>query len=286
MSVSGYHDSVTAARRLIEQRLDDPLSLEELSAEVGLSPFHFHRLFRGLTGETVAVYARRLRLQRAAQRLGQGADDILQIALDAGYGSHEAFTRAFTRQFGVSPSTFRQARRQTRIPMQHALWKEAPMDIRIENATACHIAFVRHVGPYEGVGEAWGQLMKWGWSKMIFGKPDTFGLCYDDPDVVAPEKIRYDACMAVKPGTRVKAPVETRDLPAGTFAVVEHVGPYEQFAEVYARLCGQLASEEVAGRRWRLADAPSREKYLNDPRKTRPEDLRTEIWMPVEQVQA
>ena len=155
------------------------------------------------------------------------------------------------------------------------------MNIRIEQTEPCTVACVRHVGPYTGVAEAWGALMKWGWSKMMFGRPQTFGLCHDDPEVTAPEQVRYDACMVVRPGTKVKAPVELRELPAGTYAVVEHAGPYEQLGDTYTALIGQLTAEPVAGQNWQLGDPPAREIYMNDPRKTPPEELRTEIWMPV-----
>ena len=104
-------ERIEAAQRLLESRLDDDLSLDEVAREAHFSPFHFHRLFRGLTGETVRGYVRRLRLERAAHRLVQGEDEILGVALDAGYGSHEAFTRAFREHFGTAPSVFRTERR-------------------------------------------------------------------------------------------------------------------------------------------------------------------------------
>jgi AraC family transcriptional regulator len=79
----------------IQRHLDGPLALDDLAGLAGFSPFHFHRVFRGMTGESVQAHIRRLRLERAAQRLKHGGRSILEIALDAGYDSHEAFTRAF-----------------------------------------------------------------------------------------------------------------------------------------------------------------------------------------------
>lgn len=275
-----WRERIERARRLIESRLEEEVPLENLAAAACASVYHFHRVFRGLTGETVREYARRLRLERAAHRLTHGRDDILTIALHCGYDSHEAFTRAFKRHFAVSPSEYRSEGRAARTtPEDPAM--TPPIDVRIEEFPRRRIAFVRHDGPYEGVGEAWGALMKWGWLKMLFGKAATFGLCYDDPDVTPAERLRYEACMVVSEKTRVKHPVELREMPAMTCAVTLHAGPLNEIGTAYARLFAHVASEPIGGRRWLLGDPPSLERYLCDPRKVRPQDMRTEICMPV-----
>ena len=88
----------------IQARLDEDLSLAVLAAEASLSPHHFHRMFRGLVGETPERYCQRLRLERAAfQLLVYRRASILETALDCGFKNHETFTRAFGQHFGVSP---------------------------------------------------------------------------------------------------------------------------------------------------------------------------------------
>ena len=274
-----YRECIGRTCRLLEERLDEDLPLEVIARAAHLSPFHFHRLFRGLMGETVRTHVRRLRLERAAHRLTRGDDDVLALALDAGYSSHEAFTRAFKRRFGVAPSVFRQERRAVIARQTEGII----VDVRIRTRESVHVAYVRHVGPYDQVGDAWQTLMKWGWSKMMFGRPETFGLCHDDPDVTAPEQVRYDACMVVDPNSKVKGAVELKEVKGGKYAVATHEGPYDNLGETYAGLCAAVADGAVDGRRWRLGDPPSIEVYLNDPRKTAPEDLRTEVWMPLQQ---
>ena len=88
----------------IEGHLDEDLSLGQLAEVADLSPYHFHRIFRATIGEGVAEYVRRVRLEAAAIALKATTDSVTNVAFDAGYGSHEAFTRAFRRRFGVSPS--------------------------------------------------------------------------------------------------------------------------------------------------------------------------------------
>ena len=112
------HDYKRRVQRVlvhIQQHLDEALRLDELAAIACFSSFHFHRVFRGMVGESVKEYIRRLRLERAASQLKVGKEPVTQIAFDAGYLSHEAFTRAFNAWFGTSPSGFR-ALRHRRLP--------------------------------------------------------------------------------------------------------------------------------------------------------------------------
>lgn len=95
----------------IEARLTDELSLGPVAAAAGLSSYHFSRMFRALTGETVTSYIRRRRLTEAARSLIHRDDRLIELALTYGFDSQAAFSRAFKRQFGVPPGAYRKARR-------------------------------------------------------------------------------------------------------------------------------------------------------------------------------
>ncbi len=94
----------------IETHFDAAIDLDEIAAAAGVSRFHLSRVFGLATGRSVQGYLRGRRLSEAARALAQGAPDILAVALDAGYGSHEAFTRAFGEQFGLTPEALRAQR--------------------------------------------------------------------------------------------------------------------------------------------------------------------------------
>jgi AraC family transcriptional regulator len=93
----------------IESHIAEPLTLDDVAGVAGVSRFHLVRAFAAATGSSVMRYVRVRRLTRAAQALAAGAPDILSLALEADYGSHEAFTRAFRDHFGVTPETVRAA---------------------------------------------------------------------------------------------------------------------------------------------------------------------------------
>jgi AraC family transcriptional regulator len=278
----------------IQDHLDEELSLDVLAAIACFSPYHFHRVFRGMVGESVKEHVRRLRLERSAHRLKLTQQPITTIAFEAGYETHESYTRAFRAMFDASPSAFREAHQLATVPAARSgvhfvaegtLDTFEPVDsggmdmeVAIKNIEPMRVAFVRHTGPYQGAGEAWNKLCAWAGPKGLFG-PQTrmLGVCHDDPDVTPPDKIRYDACMTAGPHIQAEGDVGVQEIAGGEYAVVTHCGPYEKLSETYAYLCGQW----LAGSGREMRSAPAFEVYLNDPNTTPPDDLRTEIHLPL-----
>src|ERR1700731_1567756 len=100
-------NAIAKALWFIESHFRSEITLEDLAKAGGVSRFHMTRAFGAATGLSIMRYVRGRRLTEAAKALSNGAPDILSIALDAGYGSHEAFTRAFHDEFGVPPERVR-----------------------------------------------------------------------------------------------------------------------------------------------------------------------------------
>ncbi len=297
VTIEDYRERMLRVLLHIQENLNREMPLDELAAVANFSPFHFHRIFRGMVGESVQAHIRRIRLERAATRLKHGEESVLMIALDAGYESHEAFTRAFRAVIGQSPSAFRtQCRAQPKgsspagvhfglarllddfVP--HADGGET-MEATIKNMEPMRVAFVRHIGPYDQCGKAWETLCMRVGARGGLGPGSRFiGLSHDDPDVTPPERIRYDACVTVPADFQPEGEVGVQVIEGGDYAVTVHHGPYERLSETYARLCGQWVPRN--GRSIRAA--PSVEIYLNAPERTRPEDLATEVYVPLEPV--
>lgn len=277
----------------IQSGLDESLPVAKLAEIACFSPYHFHRVFRGMIGESVQHHVRRLRLERAALVLRESDTTILSIAQDAGYESNEAFSRAFKQACGVAPSVFR-SHAELSFPLRPgaiAFGKIPPvtdvivgrergqiMKVEIVNMKAKRVAGLRHVGPYDACGQAWDKLLpemgRLGW---LGGEHCMLGLCYDDPETTSDADIRYDACVVVDDSFQAFGKLNIHTVPGGDFAVTTHLGPYNQLGDTYAALCGQWLPE--SGREAR--DEPAFEVYVNDPEGTEPEDLITEIYLPL-----
>jgi AraC family transcriptional regulator len=266
-----YQERILRVLVHIQTHLDDPLSLDELAGIACFSPFHFHRIFRGIVGEPVKEHVRRLRLERAAARLKFSAQPVIDIALDAGYESHEAFTRAFRAGFGESPSAYRSGRLADAPP-------ESPIAVGIEQVPEMRIAFIRHVGAYQEVGAAWSRLFSWLVPRGLY-RADTklLGICHDDPEVTPPDKLRYDAAVTISDSAKAEGEVGVRMLDSGEYAVAQHKGPYQKLGDTYARICGEWLP--WSGRE--LASTASIERYLNNPQMTSPENLLTDVMLPL-----
>ena len=153
------------------------------------------------------------------------------------------------------------------------------MQVRVEKVDPMRVVFMRHVGPYDAVGEIWGKLFCWAAGKGLLGCGWTaVGVAYDDPDVTPPERIRCDVCLVVDKAVEPEGEVALQKIGGGEYAITRHVGPYCRMADTYARMFGQWLSG--SGREPR--SAPALEFYRNSPTDTPPEQLITDIYVPLE----
>ncbi len=274
-----YRERIVRTLLYIRRHLDDDLDLDRLAAVAAFSSFHFHRIFRGMVGETLKEHIRRLRLERAARDLKQTREPIVQIALQAGFETHESFTRAFSDMFETSPSAYRAAHKPAPEPLSgyHAPHYDIP-PVEVKDLAAMRLVFLRHVGPYTAVGGTWGRLMAWAGMRGLLGPGMMMiGIVHDDPDVTPADKLRYDAAVTVNRPVQPEGEFGVMELAGGRYAVVMHKGPYEELPKVYQRIYGGW--QPKSGHR--LRDVPTFEQYLNSPQNTRSEDLLTLIHIPI-----
>jgi AraC family transcriptional regulator len=291
---SFYANVVQRVIDRITSDLDAALDLETLAENANLSPFHFHRVFRGMVGETALELTRRLRMERAAWSLAHSERPVTQIAFDAGYETHESFTRAFRACYGTSPSGFRQ-RGSSRVELAALSGvhfdPRAPaqiftpcdtggstMHVEIKDMPARRLATIRHIGPYNQVGEAFQQLGAIAGANGLF-RPGTemIALYHDDPDATSPNQLRSDAGITVPDELALPSGLAEQRVAAGKYACTVHVGPYDRLGDTWARLMGEWlpASDH------RLGGGASYEIYLNNPTTTPKEKLETEICIPL-----
>jgi AraC family transcriptional regulator len=264
----------------IQKHLDEELPLDRLARVAHFSPYHFHRVFKALVGEGVSEYVRRLRLESAAVALKTTDRGVVRVALDAGYGTHEAFTRAFRQLFGVSPTQFRAGQHPRLSPKEEIPMpaETTPPEVRFDTLPPRRVAFLRHVGPYQTVGPTFQRLAGWAGPRGLF-RPGVLllGVCHDDPDVTPADKIRYDCCITVDDQFRPEGDFGVQTVAGGEYAVLTHRGPYETLGESYRWLYGTWLP--TSGRE--PGHAPPFEVYLNSSGDVAPKDLLTEICVPL-----
>ncbi len=272
----------------IAAHLDDPLDLDALAAVACFSPYHFHRIYRAMVGETVTDTLRRQRLHRAAGMLVTGGESIAVIARRAGYGSVAAFTRAFAQSYRLAPAAYR--RQGLASPFvwpladpltpvsPHANAESAMRSVTIDSLTPATLIGFDHRGPYMEINTAFSRAHAWMVGRNLL-TPATrcIGVYFDDPSAVAPADLRSFAGFVVEGTPALEDGARSLSLPGGRHATMIHKGPYAELGAAYQWLYGEWlpASGHTP------ADQPCFEEYLNDPRATPPEDWLTRICVPL-----
>lgn len=156
------------------------------------------------------------------------------------------------------------------------------MEVKIEKLAPMHVAYVRHVGPYQECKKAWDELCAWAEPKgLVNDSAKYLGACYDDPEQTPPEQCRYDACVTVPTETEVEEGIKTMTIAGGDYAVLVHKGPYETLGQswkaMFMEWLPSSGREMICGQNGTICF----EQYLNDPDQTAPEELLTAIHLPL-----
>ncbi len=263
----------------IDMRLHEPITVAELAQLCGVSPFHLSRVFRDGTGLSPMAYLRARRLSWAAKALATGDADILCIALDAQYASHEAFTRAFAAYFGVLPSRIRQTRDLSKLTLMEHLTMDKSMIVPVAPHRMETKADFRLVGmgvdctfdDISGITPLWQAFNPR--AGEIEGADHTcgYGVCCDAD---AQGNFRYIA--GVEASGEAPAGMETRTIPAGDYAVFTHEGHITDFPKTVYTIWNKSLPDAGLNAR----DVPNFERY---DRRFNPETGHglVEVWIPV-----
>jgi AraC family transcriptional regulator len=238
-----YVGRVNRAVDYITAHLDEPLQLEEVARAACFSPYHFHRIFRALMGETLAAFVKRVRLERAVYLLSHRTGTRLtDVALACGFSSSSDFSRAFRGYYGVAPSKFdvESFRRTRREAMQDSLTPPGERHrlarlptgtnpdgfrVTLRNLPARRVAYIRVHHPYEGdhVPHAAARLLAWAEARDLAGG-QWLGYQWDDPEIVPLDRCRYDIGVEVPCNTEGEDGVSITTFAATLIAEVEIAG--------------------------------------------------------------
>ena len=284
----------------VQAHLDGDLTLERLAEVAAFSPFHFHRVFAAITGETLSDFIRRVRLERAAGALKSlPATNVLEIALRYGFSSAATFARAFKTHFGMSATQWRsggaeqwrkrhQAERKNRKATARRIGHRSSanleriaMRVEIREIPSYRIAYMRHFGPYGAKGAItalWTQLWHWILSRdLVHPGMLTVGIGHDAPSIVAQDRLRYDAGLIVGDNFKPDRAVNVANLPGGKYAVALFQGPTTVITDAWAR----LYTVWLPGSGYQPEDRPRLELRRDHGLRLPPGHFRCELCLPI-----
>lgn len=244
----------------IEENLDNELSLENL-AEIGnYSPFHFHRIFRGIIGETLQEYINRKRLEKSAMLLSHHKKKSLEdVFSEVGFKSYSTFSKTFKKYFGVSPSFFRKNAPekfskilpmnsnigQKEVVFQQYLYNinqmknfmETNAKIEVKELPEMNLASVLSIG-VQNIDNAYNKLISWGISKNLFPRENVkmISVYHDSFKVTAPNKVRIHACMLLDEPIKTDGEIFPETLPKGRHIVGSYFIGIQEFEKAWQSL--------------------------------------------------
>ena len=277
-----YNDYIQRINKVvayINNHLDETLDLKTLANEAALSDFHFHRIFKALKGEAIGGYITRLRLEATARLLRYTALTIEEIAFNIGYETPASLSKAFKKQYGISPTEYR-TNKDTYIMKKEIinpdLALKAPKIVTLEPKSLIYVALTGAYGSLD-YGKAYEQLWAVIKAQKLFTKGiESICISYDDPKITEGSLQRSDVCLAIHKPATPQEEVSCKTLAGGKYAVFFYQGSYENLSQVY-----DTAVRWVIDHQYTLREEPFFEKYLNDARRTPKEKLKTEIYIPI-----
>jgi len=239
-----YRSRINKVIDYVNNNLEKPISLKELAAVAFFSPFHFHRIFVAVTGETVNNFTNRIRNEKAARLLKFSKKSIAAISIECGFSSASTLSRVFKQYFEISPGEYRKGGEIKNSKIRKELFdvtkyhcnmtgeelkNKFPVEIR--QFPERRIAYIRVMDAFrEGIVlSAFGDMVAWAKKMNLFDSETIFGMSMDDPEVTPKEKYRYEVCITIPKKFTIDPDsfIETTTLPKCKYAVTAVSGDFD-----------------------------------------------------------
>jgi len=268
-----YSKSIHKVLQMIEDELEF-VTLEELIHVSGYSYYHFHRIFKAYTGESLKKYIKRLQLEKTLQQMNMDKENITSIAIKAGYHMPSSFNKAFKEMFGVSPSEYKKKYAISRIDYPDI------EPIRIESSNDMKMYSLRHIGDYSDLDKPIEQVIGFAIKYELISKDFALhAIPHDNPEITDNDKLRFDICIPKTKEIDVSQvyPMHTKIIKGGKYAVFLHKGDPKNIVNLYDAVFGKwLYSSEI-----QLRDEPIFQKFLNNRQEVDIDELLAEIYVPI-----
>lgn len=265
-----YRARINRVMDYVEKNLDSPLDLSVLAGIANFSPFHFHRIFTVMTGETPGGFLQRVRLEKAASMIFKQSEmPIRDIAYQCGFNDASSFSRTFRKHFGMTAKKMRGSpcglfvKDGVRFskdgqPVSNNCTTDAEgnaqfcgvelknliiMDTKIEikQMPEMKVIYARHTGAFNRIHEAYAKVSKWAGPRGLIG-PDTktMTVYHDDPSVTSVDKVRQSACIVIEGDVKVEGEIGKMTVPGGLYAVGAFRIGVEGFEKAWNTMCNWL----------------------------------------------
>jgi AraC family transcriptional regulator len=240
-----YQRRINIVTEHMNNNLTEPLDIEKLAKIAGFSPYHFHRIFTAIMGESIICYLRRIRLEKAAVLLNTKKNlSILDIALECGFSGAAVFDRRFKSYFGQSPSEFKAAgffnNKTHSVKGFTTSLKNCP-DICIKDIEGTYVLFVKcYTGYNKMIFKAFETLWKYAGQNGLT-TPETWaiGIPYDSPMFTKENKCRFDACITISAPVETTGEIGCKYIEGGRYAVAASSGDETAIINVYNYFYGE-----------------------------------------------
>lgn len=274
----------------IDSNLAKTLELKTIADIACFSPFHFHRIFTFLIGETPIDYIQRLRVEKAAWKLREEEpQSVTEIAYECGFGSVSLFSRTFKKYFGMTPSQFSKVEKPVysqngnifskngqmlRKNLKHDAKEYADLctvesnqfyfmttNIEVKEMPEMKAVYVRHIGAFNQIGEAYGKLFKWAYPRGLYtpNVSKSATVVHDDPSVSEIEKVRSSACIIIEEDVKVDGEIGKLTIPGGQYAVGRFELGFSDFEKAWNSMCHWFTESG-----YQQGDGCTYELYHND----------------------
>ena len=279
-----YKRRICRAIDFINQNLASNPSVAEIARAAPFSKYHFQRLFRALVGESVAEFTRRIRLETAARRLRfRPNDEITTLAFDLGFSSSQNFAKAFKKHFRVSASEYRELHQndtatqsdESNVSIQSA----TNLDVVVQDIVSFRVVYRRVFGSYDDpeVNSAFQDVVRWAKPRGLDVFERYLGIPWDDSDVTADDRCRFDASLHVDDDARLDGGINWQTIPAGKYAVYD----CEITEHDFDRPWTELMRNWLPTSGYQPDDRPRFERYYTDGTEHPEGRWKLGIWLPV-----
>ncbi|MGE7837466.1 effector binding domain-containing protein [Viridibacillus arvi] len=285
----GWVESLQKAIDYMEEHLTENISIEDIARQANVSEFHFQRTFAILTDTSIGEYLRGRRLTLAAHELANSNCKIIDVAYKYGYDTPEAFSKAFRRQHGVTPSNVRKnigkLKSYNRLVIQVSLKGATPMEYKIVERDSFQVVGInrefslKNDENIKGIPVFWDEINAKGTDEVLFKLNNgeitgVLGVCVDKRETQSAEKVDYWIGTEHKGGT--PEGFSKLEIPASKWGVFEVRGP---MPDAMSKAWKQIFSEWFPSNNYKHAGTPELEVYTDDDPFS--PDLYSEIWIPL-----